>query len=400
MKARAQFVGMIGVGLGIIAGCGSTKTVYVVGAAPPTEDGGTSTEDAGTPAETTPPAAPQLGVGDHTSSSVVFTEIAAKKDGLNRPRDLAFNPLRPDELWIVNGADDSVTIVHDASTDGRKSEHRTDGYALHFMPTPAALAFGQDETTTGFPGTFATCSESRNTYHDQMEANDFMGPALWSSDLSIFAKKNPNGLGSHLDMLHNTPLCMGISHEGGNRYWAFGGQRGSIDRYDFKIDDGIGNDDHSDGESYHYVAGKMKYVPGVPSHLAYSATEEMVYAADTGHARIVKLDAKSGTPGKAVTPKEPMGTAVMMDGAKLTELVSADSGLLERPSGLELRDGLVFVSDNATSVIGAFDASGERVNYLETGRPEGSLAGMAFGPDGKLYFVDMKSNRVFRIDAP
>ena len=40
--------------------------------------------------------------------------------------------------------------------------------------------------------------------------------------------KNPHDLGSHLDMLHNTPLCMGIAHEAANRYWVFGGLKGSV----------------------------------------------------------------------------------------------------------------------------------------------------------------------------
>ena len=34
----------------------------------------------------------------------------------------------------------------------------------------------------------------------------------------------------------------------------------------------------------------------------------------------------------------------------------------------------------------------------ETGLPAGSLGGLVFGPDDKVYFVDMKGNRVLRID--
>jgi sugar lactone lactonase YvrE len=39
-----------------------------------------------------------------------------------------------------------------------------------------------------------------------------------------------------------------------------------------------------------------------------------------------------------------------------------------------------------------------QVNYLDTGLPAGSLSGMAFGPDKKLYFVDVLGGRVLRVD--
>src|SRR5688572_22561559 len=57
----------------------------------------------------------QLGSGDHTAASVTLTEIAGPSSGLRRPRDLAFNPRRPDELWAVNYDDNSVVVVTDAS---------------------------------------------------------------------------------------------------------------------------------------------------------------------------------------------------------------------------------------------------------------------------------------------
>jgi hypothetical protein len=38
------------------------------------------------------------------------------------------------------------------------------------------------------------------------------------------------------------------------------------------------------------------------------------------------------------------------------------------------------------------------VSHLDTGLPSGAFSGLAFGPDGKLYFVDMIGHRVLRID--
>ena len=42
---------------------------------------------------------------------------------------------------------------------------------------------------------------------------------------------------------------------------------------------------------------------------------------------------------------------------------------------------------------------GELLNYLDTGLGEGRLSGITFGPDGKLYFVDMVGNQVLRVDV-
>lgn len=351
-----------------------------------------------TPAATVPGPAPELGNGDHSAASVDLVEIASSAVGLKSPRDLAFNPLVPDQLWVVDLADESVVIVTNASTDARSAERRKDGYALHFMANPAAIDFGASATTIGVPGTFATCGESRNTYDNKKPQNDFMGPTLWSSDLTVFAEKNPNGLGSHLDMLHQSPLCMGISHESANRFWVFEGLSGSIGHYDFLKDNGIGNDDHSDGEYWRYAKGQVKYAKGVPSGLFYRATDAMLYIADSGNSRIAKLDTKSGTKGSAVPAMEPMASSYAMNGAVIADVVPASSGLVKVPSGLEIHNDVLYVSDNATGRLSAFSLAGEQVNYLDTGLPAGSLGGMAFGPDGKLYFVDMVGNRVLRVD--
>jgi hypothetical protein len=358
------------------------------------------------------PFAPELGKGNHLAESVEFTVIADFDSGLRRPRDLAFNPMRPDELWIVNYDDDSVVIVFDASTPGRTIEKRIDDFATHFMAFPSSIAFGSEETTIGAPGTFATCQETRNTYGGQAPPNDFMGPALWSSDLTVFAKHDPIGLGSHLDMLHGSPDCMGIAWERDHIYWAFGGKKHTgpvnsperqqpapaIVKYDFGDDHGIGLDDHSDGSIYQYLTNEVAAVPGIPSHMVFDSSDRLLYIADTGNGRVIALDTGSGTMGPALQPQEPLVAYRRVDDATVIEVVPAANGMAGIPSGLEVHDNLVFVSDNGSGRISAFTKTGERVNYLETGLPSGALAGMAFGPDGKLYFVDMVNHRVLRID--
>ena len=357
-----------------------------------------------------PVKAPLLGTGDKTAASVTLTEIAGPSSGLKRPRDLAFNPRRPDELWVVNFDDDSVVVVTNASQSTRTTQRYKDAFALHFMEQPSSIAFGADATTIGIPGTFATCQESRNTYDNMAAADDFMGPALWSSDLTVFAQSDPHGLGAHLDMLHGSPNCMGIAHERDNVYWVFGGKKQSgsgatrhepmpaIVRYDFGMDHGIGLDDHSDGQISQYADNQVLDVPGVPSHLVFEQATKLLWISDTGNARVITMDTTSGTRVGALSSQEPLRSYDRMSGAVIAEVVPASSGMLSRPSGIELKDEFVFVADNTTGIISAFTKTGERVNYLATGLPNGALSGLAFGPDGKLYFVDMLGNRVLRID--
>jgi len=380
-----------------IAGCGCILAAAIWSCSGHANDPVAAPADTGPGVDTAPPPkAAELGVGDHTAGSVTLTEIASAADKLSGPRDLAFNPNASGELWVPNSADDSMVIIHDAPTDARTSERRRDADARHFMDKPSAIDFGQDETSFGSTGTFATCGESRN--EGDASSPDFMGPVLWTSDLAIFALKNPKGLGSHIDMLHDSPLCMGIAHETGNVYWTTNGRTNAINRYDFAVDHGVGQDNHSDGNCLEYARGLIKYVPGVPSGLFFHADDRMLFIADTGNARVAKLDTASGTKGSRLANKEP-APLYRMDGATLTDFVSADSGFVQAPAGIEIKGDYVYVSDNANGRISAFALStGERVNWLDTGLDAGAIGGLTFGPDGRIYFVDMIGNRVLRID--
>ncbi len=337
--------------------------------------------------------APELGKTKATPATIAT--VLGPEHRLARPRDLAFNPMRPDELWILNERDNSVVLLFNA-TGEQQFERRRDAGADHFLHKPSAIAFGAEATSFGSKGTFGTCGESRN--ENGLEGGkDFMGPTLWSSDLAVFAKKNPAGLGSHLDMLHNSPLCTGIAHESANIYWTTNGVKNSIVKYDFAVDHDIGMDDHSDGSSLEYVAGELKYAPGIPGHMAFRAADAMLFVADPGNGRVVKLDTKSGTRSTKLATKEPQkGGHYKMVDAVLTEVIP--KGVLTTPSGLELRNDILYVSDHGTGRIVAFDLEGKELNSLDTGLGPGALAGMAFGPDNKLYFVDMKGDRLMRVD--
>ena len=113
------------------------------------------------------------------------TIIATVTNSLNKPRDLQFHPGQTDDLWVANRATDSITIIHDAGKTSQWTENRDDAYSNHFMEEVSSFAFGQYSNEHDW--IFATAQETRNTYDGQQAANNFMGPALWPSDLSEFA---------------------------------------------------------------------------------------------------------------------------------------------------------------------------------------------------------------------
>lgn len=332
------------------------------------------------------PPGHEIGWKDGSPGSVALVPVY-EPDALREPTDLAFNPAKPTELWVIDRADDSVTILEDPGMPDATWEYRHDPAAYHFMDRPPALAFGAESASWGM--TWATCGDSDNG------GNDFMGPALFSADLDIFAKETPGGLGSHLDMLHSTTFCRGIAHEDANIYWVFNSTAQSIDKYDFHQDHGPGNDDHSDGEIFRYVRGYVLGVDGIPSHLIFDPEDKSLYIADTGNMRIAKLDTQSGVLGTTFAGQEPASRRYVNE-AVITDVVPP--GTLQAPSGIELHEGLLYVTDNATSRFYAFDLDGQTLRTLDTGLPPGSLAGLAFGADGKVYFTDLLSNRVYRID--
>lgn len=389
---RRHALGSIGAAVAMtLVGCGSSG------------DGG------GVPSSARPP---ELALGDGTAKSVRFVTLFTPASPVSAP-DLDFNPARPGELWVVlrqppgggpcntpvpgAGTDVAacgalagrVAIIRGATGDRPSVILEKDSNAWHFMRLPPAIAFGEGDT-------FATCGEARTGNHDD-EPGDFMGPTLWSSDPKIFAVLRPGANGSHIDMLHATPFGMGIAHERDNVYWVFNGQVGALDRYDFHAPHQPGGDNHSDGEAWRWGLGQVSRVPGVPSHLVVDPESHLLYVADTGHHRVLRVDTRSGTLGEPLpTDDGQMPFITSIDRAKIDEVIP--KGVLERPSGIALAGSLLFVSDNATSRIHSFDLEGHPVQSLDTGLPPGSLAGVVVGPDGRVYFGDLATGRVRRID--
>jgi len=340
---------------------------------------------------------PALGAARHTLDAVRVEVLANRADGLRVPRDLALDPEHPGRLWVVNREDDSVVILHDVDDPQALREKRIDPYALHFMDEVSSIEFGD-------PGLFGTCQESVNTYDGAAAPNDFMGPTLWSADLEVFGYSNPSAvaavgedLGSHLDMLHESPLCMGIAWERDNIYWTFDGKSSSITRANFMQDHGIGFDDHSDGRMQRFVEGEVRRVAGVPSHLVYDRTSGRLFIADTGNQRVAVLDISEARSVGRVETVEPGTVLWRMQGATLTTLADASTAGLEAPSGLALHDEHLYVTDNETGRITALTRSGEVVDWLDTGLERGALMGVELDASGRIYLVDAVRDRVLRL---
>jgi hypothetical protein len=306
------------------------------------------------------------------------------------PVDLEFNPRSPQDLWISNYRTGHVSIVKNIGTSQVQVIERRDPAYSHFMNKPPAFAFSG--VTTQWGQTWATCGDGDNG------GNYFMGPTLYSAELNIFGGNNTQtNLGSHLDMLHSTSFCRGIAWAGtGNKFYAFNSFNGAIDFYDFQADHGPGFDDHSDGIIRRFWNGKVKGVDGIMSHVSFDTAAQKLFVADTGNRRILILDPNEGQRMTNMPGNERVVERAYYE-APVVELTAG--GELEAPSGLEASGGLVFTTDAKTSKIHAYSQKdGSLVRSFDTGLPAGSLAGMNFGPDGKIYLVDRMGGAVYRLD--
>ncbi len=388
------------------------------------DEGESASRDSGTPPIDDPeidddpeeevlPGVGGLGNETHSIEEVTVTVIGDSDDGLDVPRDLAFNTGVDNELWVVNRADDSTVTYRGVGTDDQDATHIRDPAANHFMEEVSSIAFGAAVYTGSTYLNFGSCQESRNTYDDWYDPNDFMGPSLWSSDPDIYGETFPDAvahvaevfdipeayanLGSHLDMLHQSPLCMGIAWETENVYWVFNGMNGSIDRNDFVVDHGPGYDDHNDGIIQRHVEGEVSRVEDVPSHMVIDPATALLYIADTGNNAIKVLDTTSGSEGSSLWGMEPSVSYHEWDETLIWTLVEGDDFDIEQPSGLELVDDTLLVTDHATGIIHAFDLDGNQIDYLDTELGDGALMGIAARSLEDLWIVDAKDDRVLRI---
>jgi hypothetical protein len=356
------------------------------GGAPDSDDTGTS--EVSTPLGT--------GTGALPSKDSDWQYVLGADEQLDDPRDLGFDP--DGNLWIANREDDHTFIVFDPGTTDQDYDRRIDGYALHFMEETSAFAFEDPSGAEQFGNEFGSCGESENTYNDKQQGDGFMGPVLWATDLDIFAAQNPFGLGSHLDMQHESPLCVGLAWDHDNVYWVFDGFHDAIVRYDFQENHGIGQDHHGDGIVFRLTEPTVSRVDNAPGHMEIDRDTGILYVADTGNDRVLWIDTNTGTQGDDLDMvMEHIETYAEWDDTEWGVLADG----LDRPGGLALDGaGHVIVAEYGTGILRAYDLDGNELQSLDTGWGAGAAYGIEVGPDGALWAVDHGAPAVYRLTPP
>lgn len=330
----------------------------------------------------------------NAQNSPEYNVIAGTAEGVSEPRDLDFDPIT-NKLWVLNkgnrGSD--VVIITDAGMGSQSQEKRADSHRGHFMIDATAIAFSNINT-------FATVQEVQNTVGNNVST--FMGPTLWPADLGVFATAHQSNwdpgrpLGSHFDMLHQSPYSMGIAHDFDNAFWLTDGFNGNLVMYDFVDDHGPGGDNHSDGRVHRYTEASFTRVGDVPSHLILDKQSGWLYYCDTDGGRIMRLNTNSGSKMRDLsvpsTAGEPLAEYWEMTGVEIEVFTEG----LVRPSGIDVKNGRLFVSDYSNGQIHAYDlTTKERLASIETG--ETGITGIVVGTDDKIYFTNYLTDKVVKV---
>jgi hypothetical protein len=322
----------------------------------------------------------------------VYEEIAGSNESIDHPRDLDFHPtLTRNELWIILKStenDGGMTVkISNAGTPDQEELLQQDGNAWHFMSLPTGISFSRNENFATSPGVF-------DANHDG--GSPFTGPTLWSSDPAIYAQPS-GGNGSHLDMLHESPYSMGIASDKDNKFWLTCGDHNEIMSYDFREDHGPGNSDHSDGIIYKYpIDGYTEdQTHEVPDHLVMDHSTGWLYVCNSQQNRVIRINTATGTPGESLVQNEPVEIYKYMENFEWE--VYINTGLNE-PTGIDIIENRLIVSNYATGDINLYDISGAEpvlLGIIPTGAT--GIMGIKVGPDGNIWYVNSISDKVFRV---
>lgn len=331
----------------------------------------------------------------YLGGGITIETIASTSEQVSDPTDLDFHPvLSNNELWVVNrGTENSGSSTVTISNAGEASQseiRKTDGNAWHFMSLTTAMAFSNNGNWGSAPGVY-------DANHDG--GAPFTGPALWSSDMSIYAEPS-GGNGSHLDMLHASPYCQGIAAENDNVFWIFDGNSSDIVRYDFAEDHGPGNSYHGDAIIRRYSDNTVAKDPSnvIVSHMVLDQEKQWLYSVDHGNQRVIRLDITTGTNlgnNAQFSANEPVVEYSRIEGYTQEDVVTG----LSKPAGIDVIEDRMIVSEYVTGEIIIYDISvmpAVELGRLSTGLS--SVQGIKIGPKGRIWFVDGNSNGVYRIN--
>lgn len=329
--------------------------------------------------------------------SLAFTVVGSLSDQVSAPRDLDVKP-NTNEIWVGNygtSAGSSFIIFYNAGLPSQTSEYRKDTHADHFDRYTSAFAFSEI-------GEFGTIGENQNS----SAGSTFMGPSLWSSDTALFARvyqsnwANGYPLGSHLDMLHQSPYGMGMAHDSAKAYWVFDGYNGNICKYDFVMGHGPGYEDHSAGKIWRYTDVTVTRVNNVPSHMCVDTMSGWLYFVDGGPKQVKRLNTTTGSVAGNLTPpasaNESLAGYYDVQGATV-EVIDT---FTTQPCGLEVYNGRLLVGDYTNGNIYVYDITGPNPVFMDTIiTGQAGMMGIKIGPDGKIWFVNRTANTLVRIDA-
>ena len=332
---------------------------------------------------------------------VIISDIS---DNISSPTDLEFHPGRVNELWVANKATDSITIVHNTGLDNQTSETRLDVNRNHFLEEVSAISFGSYHPE--FDWQWGSAQESLNTYNGQGNPNYFMGPALWPSSLDHFAVENQNNedglLGSHIDMLHESPYGVGIAHDYDNVYWYNDGYYGELVRYDFMMDHDTGGHNHSDGVVHRYSEIQLNHSYGTPGHMVLDKETDILYISDAGGDRVIWVNTNDTTYQTEnimndSSRLEPLSEYSRISGVEWGVLIDG----VNRPSGIALDGDQLFVSLNEDNSIVSYNLNSDGKSAVEVAiinTSASSIMGIEIGPKGHLFYVDNARDEVIRVD--
>lgn len=332
----------------------------------------------------------------YITDSIVLTTVATNSQKLAQPRDLDFKP-NSNELWVCNNGNidgGSMVIFYNTGLPNQTSEYRKDSHSGHFKIYPSAIAFGDD-------GFWGNTNEIKNT---ASASSTFMGPALWSADTSIFAKVFQNDwepglpLGSHYDMLHQSPFSMGIAHDTNLVYWVNDGHNGNICKYDFVKHHGPGYDNHSAGKIWRYTDVTVSRVTNVPSHMVMDKQTGWLYYVDGGSKQIKRMHTRTGTVVSNLsvpsTSQEPLAGYWKVTGAGVEILDSFTT----QPCGIDFFNNRLIVSDytNGNIYVYKVDSVVTRIRTIVTGRA--GMMGIKVGPDSRIWCINNTDSKLYRLD--
>ena len=388
-------------------------------------------------------------------------EEVAGGDRFDKPTGLAFRPGAEGELWVTNHGDDSIAIVADAGGAATVSRRR-DAYAEHFVAKPSGISFDSsgeyfavaNDSNNEVRGIDFKLNPERNRY---FKDNNFMGPALFSAATYALAGQSkgyredwpqpgyghdpPDDMprhqcvpkywsqeataciwpreGSHLDMLHGSPLSAGIVHQASNSYLLLDGcgsrtasnrcrGDGHVAMVDFNRDHQEGNGFHGDGIIRRFIDAPFSRSAGVPSGIVEH--DGQIYYSDTGAGVVRRLDPASGSIDVLVGSWHPGPPSRHKQGTGPTDWAHVAHGPADGDDPAAIDEWIDSAGDRRL-----IDAQGRRwikpmetlgeYSYVSGARGEEVLAddalqrpaGLAAGED-HLYVADNATGRIHTFD--